>query len=154
MAKRTRRSKSSSGKSLTSWPRVLLIIVPLFAAVFIMFNSQTGQNVLGVKDSNFFGLGEKVKPSGTPKPPKPSCNRVTSFSASTICERSDKEKANNAFKSYSYTCEDGTSGSLEQTQVEGRCVPIEKAYQAARKACNQKCLPAKTPTPTSEIQPQ
>lgn len=165
MARKSRRSRSSrKSSSLFAWPKVLLIIVPLFAAVFIMFNSQNGRSVLGESDSRegsnkgFFNFNLKStepskgpKPSGTPG--KGSCNRVTSFSAVTICE-STSEKTNNAFQSYNYTCEDGTSGSVEQKEVEGRCIPIEKAYQAARKACNKKCLPTKSPTPTPEIQSQ
>ncbi len=146
MAKRSRRIKSSGSKSLTSWPRVLLIIVPLFAAVLIMFNSQNGRSVLGVKDSNLFGLRENVKSSqGSNSISKSSCNRVTNFSAVTICEATS-EKTNNAFQSYNYTCEDGTSGSVEQK--EGKCIPLSKAYELARKACNQKCRPMKTPTPS------
>lgn len=148
MPKRTRRAKSS--KSLASWPKVLLIIIPVFVVAFIIVRSSGGQNVLGVKDSNFFSLGERIKPSITPKPsPKPLCNRVTAFSASTICQSSTEEKSNNAFSTYTYTCEDGTTGTVEQK--EGRCVPISKAYELARKACNKKCMPTKAPTavPTS-----
>lgn len=149
MPKKVRRAKSS--KSLTSWPKVLLIIIPVFVVAFIIVRSSGGQNVLGVKDSSFFGLGERTKPSITPKPsPKPPCNRVTAFSASTICDNT-QGKSNNIFKSYTYTCEDGVSGSVEQTKTEGRCLPIAKAYELARKACNKKCIPTKTPTtvPTS-----
>lgn len=148
MPRKTRRSSSSrKNTSLFGWPRVLIVIIPLLAVFLIMTNSSNGRAVLGLSDSNLLNFSKKEMTTSEKSKQKVSCNRVTSFSASTICERSDKEKANNAFKSYNYTCEDGTSGSLEQTQVEGRCVPIEKAYELARKACHKKCIPTKTPKP-------
>lgn len=144
-----RKSRRIKSKSTLSWRKLFAYFIPLFIGVVIFINQTNGGSVLGEKDTNFFNFGKKEKISDKPKP-KP-CNRVTSFSASTICERSTKEKSNNAFSSYSYTCEDGTAGSVEQTKIEGKCLPIEKAYEMARKACNKKCVPSKTPTPTSTL---
>lgn len=143
MARKVRRSKP---KSKLTWKKLLAYFTPVIVVAFLVFNQANSGNVLGEKDSRFFGLGEKIKPSISPKPsPRPTCNRVTSFSASAICQSSTEEKSNNAFSTYAYTCEDGTTGSVEQK--EGKCVPISKAYELARKACHQKCKPTKTPSP-------
>lgn len=117
-----------------------------FAAIIIFTNNQNARSVLGISDSNLLNLGKKEATNSYKQKPKPTCNKVTSFSAVTICQSSTEEKSNNAFSTYTYTCEDGTSGSVEQK--EGKCVPISKAYELARKACNKKCIPTKTPTPT------
>ena len=147
MARKSRRSTSSrKNSSLFAWPRVLIVVLPLLAAIVIFTNNQNARSVLGISDSNLLNLGKKETTSSDKPKPKPSCNRVTSFSASTICQSSTEEKSNNAFSTYTYTCEDGTSGSVEQR--EGKCVPISKAYELARKACRQKCKPSITPTKT------
>ncbi len=143
MARKTRRAKSK-----LTWRRLLAYFIPVFVGVIFIFNQANGGNVLGTKDTNFLGLfGKQESGSSREKQIKqnPTCNRVTSFSAVTICEATS-EKTNNAFQSYNYTCEDGTSGSVEQK--EGKCVPIAKAYELARKACHQKCKPLKIPEPS------
>ena len=153
MARKSRKTKNSGGsQSLFVWPRVLLIIVPLLAAVLILFNSSNGRSVLGVSDSHLLNLSKKEATNSAKS--RSYCNRVTSFSAVTICD-SSKERSNKAFKTYSYTCEDGTKGSVEQARIEGKCLPLDKAFEMARKACQRKCItpkPTKPPRPT-EIEP-
>ncbi|GEM_PF-3183030 len=147
MARKSRRSTSSrKGQSLFAWPRVLIVVLPLLAAIVIFTNNQNARNILGISDSNLLNLGKKEATNSYKQKPKPTCNRVTSFSASAICQSSTEEKSNNAFSTYTYTCEDGTTGTVEQK--EGKCVPISKAYELARKACRQKCKPSITPTPS------
>src|SRR3990167_5441924 len=147
MARKTRRAKP---KVKLTWRRLFMYFTPVVAVAFLVFNQANGGNVLGTKDTNLLGIFGKQE-SGSSKEnqqkqkQKPSCNRVTSFSAITICEATS-EKTNNSFQSYNYTCEDGTSGSVEQK--EGKCVPLSKAYELSRKACHQKCKPSKTPTPS------
>ena len=139
--------KKSRAKSKLSWRKLFVYFIPVFIGVIFILNQATGGNVLGTKDTNFLGIFGRQGPDSTKEKQlkqKPSCNRVTSFSAITICEATS-EKTNNSFQSYNYTCEDGTSGSVEQK--EGKCVPISKAYELARKACHQKCKPSITPTP-------
>ena len=148
-----RKSRRTKSKPTLSWRKLFAYFIPLFLGIVIFINQTNGRSVLGEKDTNFFNFGKKETASEKPKP-KPACNRVTSFSASTICERNTKEKSNNAFSSYSYTCEDGTAGSVAlPTGAEKKCLPIEKAYELARKACNRKCVPSKTPTPSNTPAP-
>lgn len=145
MARKTRRAKP---KVKLTWRRLFIYFTPVIVIAFLIFNQANGGNVLGTKDTNFLGLfGKQESGSSREKQlkQKPSCNRVTSFSAVTICEATS-EKTNNSFQSYNYTCEDGTSGSVEQK--EGKCAPITKAYELARKACHQKCKPSKSPEPS------
>lgn len=145
MARKSRRARP---KVKLTWRRLFIYFTPVIAVAFLVFNQATGGNVLGTKDTNLLGLfGKQDSDSSREKHSRPnySCNRVTSFSAVTICE-STSEKTNNSFQSYNYTCEDGTSGSVEQK--EGKCLPIQKAYEMARKACHQKCKPSVTPTPS------
>lgn len=150
MARKTRKAKP---KIKLTWRRLLIYFTPVIVVAFLIFNQATGGNVLGVTDSvtgenkGFLNFGtQKTRHDSVKKSAlKPFCNRVTNFSAVTICEVAS-EKTNNSFQSYNYTCEDGTSGSVEQR--EGKCVPISKAYELARKACNKKCILTKTPTPT------
>ena len=145
MARKSRRTKSKP----ISWRRLFAYFIPVFIGVIFILNQANGGNVLGTKDTNLLGIfGKQESGSSREKQlkKKPTCNRVTSFSAVTICEAAS-EKTNNAFQSYNYTCEDGTSGSVEQK--EGKCMPIVKAYELARKACHQKCKPSITPSPSS-----
>lgn len=152
MARKTRRAKP---KIKLTWRRLFIYFTPVIVVAFLVFNQANGGNILGVTDSETgekkglfnFGIGiQKTRHDSAKKSDaKPSCNRVTSFSAVTICEATS-EKTNNSFQSYNYTCEDGTSGSVEQK--EGKCVPISKAYELARKACHQKCKPSKSPSKT------
>ncbi len=145
MARKSRRSTSSrKSQSLFAWPRVLIVVLPLLAAIVIFTNNQNARSVLGISDSNPLNLGKKEATNS--HKPKPTCNRVTSFSAVTICQSSTEGKSNNAFSTYTYICEDGTSGNVEQK--EGKCVQISKAYELARKLCNKKCKLSPTPTPT------
>lgn len=138
-----RRSRRVKSKPTLTWRRLFIYFIPVFLGAVFIINQVNGGNVLGISDSKLFNFSNEAKPSGTPKPPKPSCNRVISFSANTICDSSSGEKSNNAFTTYTYTCEDGTSGSVEQK--EGKCAPVAKAYELARKACSRKCI---TPKPT------
>lgn len=147
MARRTRRTRTSSKKFIT-WQRVIIVVAPVLA-LFLLINNSTGRSVLGLTDTNFFNLGKKqASDSGKKNIPRPTCNRVTSFSAITICESNSKEKSNNSFSSYSYSCENGTSGNV--LQKEGVCMPISKAYELAKKACHKSCI---TPKPTRPPKP-
>lgn len=140
--------KKSRAKSKLSWRKLFVYFISVFIGILFILNQATGGNVLGTKDTNLLGLFGKQDSGSTREKQlkqKPTCNRVTSFSAVTICEATS-EKTNNSFQSYNYTCEDGTSGSVEQK--EGKCVPITKAYELARKACHQKCKPSKSPEPS------
>lgn len=145
MARKTRRAKP---KVKLTWRRLFIYFTPVIVVAFLIFNQANGGNVLGTKDTSLQGLFGKQDSDSTKEEQmkqKSTCNRVTSFSAVTICEATS-EKTNNSFQSYSYTCEDGTSGSVEQK--EGKCLPIQKAYEMARKACHQKCRPSKAPSPS------
>lgn len=131
MAKKTRKIKTSSDKSLFAWPRVLLIIVPLFAAVVVMFGSSNGRAVLGVKDTNMLKLDAHKEASSSghennKNNPKCKQNRVASFSLSTLCTNG------NGFKSYSYTCEDGVFATVTKN-----CVNPQSAFEYAKKACSK-----------------
>jgi len=86
---------------------------------------------------------------------KKTCNRVVSFSAGTICESNSKEKSNNAFKTYTYTCEDGTTGTVAQKAPKvsptpsgtgERCMPLDRAFEAAKDLCRKSCKLSPTPT--------
>ncbi len=143
MARKSRRAKSK-----LTWRRLFAYFIPVLLVAFFLSNQANGGNILGTKDTSLQGLFGKQESGSTREKQikrKPTCNRVTSFSAVTICEATS-EKTNNSFQSYNYTCEDGTSGSVEQK--EGKCAPIVKAYELARKACYQKCKPSITPSIT------
>ncbi len=125
MAKKSRKANSS----LFSWPKILLVIIPVFAAVLIMFNSSNGRSVLGVSDSSLLNLNrEKLSTSSGTKCRQ---NKVSSFSVSGLCDAN-----RNGFKQVNYTCADGTKGSLVKD-----CVNIQAAFERAIKACskNNKC---------------
>lgn len=138
-------------KSTRSWKMLFIYFIPVLIVVVVVLNHLSNGSVLGISD---FSLNEDAKEVTQPiKSPK-SCNRVVAFSASTICDRNSKEKSNNAFKTYSYACEDGSKDSLvviQKIEKEKKCLSLEKAYELAKKACNKKCKPTKTPTPTPLI---
>lgn len=142
MAKKSTRVK----KTKSSWKKWLLGLLPVLVLGFLILNNTNTSNILGVSDKNLFNIKEKSGSSKNVKPtPIPSCNRIVSFGANSICEFNSK--GNNSFSNYSYSCEDGTSGNV--TQPSGKCMPIEKAFESARKACNKKCKPTSSPIPTA-----
>lgn len=141
MAKKSRRVKVSEN-SLLKWPKILVVIIPLFAAVLIMFSSSNGRSVLGISDTNLANLNREIKTASNSGNPKNTCkrNRVSSFSISTFCG------TGNGFKKFSYTCENGTSATVTKT-----CINPEAAFEAAVKGCAKTSTCAKlstTPKPT------
>jgi hypothetical protein len=139
MAKKSRRAKLSEN-SLLKWPKILVVIIPLFAAVLILFSSSNGRSVLGISDTNLPSLNHETKTASNSGESKNSCkrNRVTSFFVSTLCG------TGNGFKKFSYTCENGTSATVTKT-----CINTQAAFEAAVKGCakSSKCIKS-NPTPT------
>ena len=150
MARKSRRSTSSrKSSSLFAWPRVLIVVFPLLAAVLIFTNNQNARSVLGISDTNFlnFNSEHKATKSGQNISSEHKCkpNRVATFSVTGLC---DTRK--NVFKQISYICEDGTSGTVTK-----ECAQIQNAFERAVKACakNTKCAKSEserklTPKPT------
>lgn len=141
MPRKTRRHrKSSSSPSLFSWPRVLIVVLPLLVAIFIFTNNQNARNVLGISDTNFFNLSSLQNSTSSAKRAnrdearcKP--NRISAFSVTGLCDQGKQ-----SFKSASYTCEDSTTGTLVNTSTKG-CFNVQSAFERAQKACakNSKC---------------
>ncbi len=145
MAKKSRKQLKST-PTLFAWPRVILIIIPVLAAILIMFNTSNGRNVLGVSDENLLNINKGNKEKNEPSKTRCKSNRVAAFSVTTLC---DSNK--NGFKQINYTCADGITGSLNKG-----CTNIQSAYEKALKACSRTSECAKldqnkklSPKPTS-----
>jgi len=143
MPRKTRRHRRSpSSSSLFAWPRVLIVVLPLLAAILIFTNNQNARSVLGISDTNFLNLnsehrfttnsGQANSLRTTTADHKCKLNRVSAFSVTGLCDLNKQ-----GFKSASYTCEDGTTGSIAKD-----CMNVQSAYEKALKACNKntKCI--------------
>lgn len=133
-------SKTKSKKTVKrklAWKRIFAIFFPLFLGAVFIFNYANGGSVLGISEKSA-EKSAKSEVNGCKK------NRVSAFSATGVC---DSNK--NGFKEASYTCEDGTTGTISYT-----CFPIQAAYEKAQKACSKKstCIrPTKSPKPSESI---
>ena len=144
MAKSTRKSNTA----LTPLSKFLLLALLVVGVSGFLTVRQSG--VLGTSDSkNSEGAKKQLEMQ------RKSCNRVANFAAGTICESNSKEKSNNAFKTYTYTCEDGTTGTVTPKtpkvspapsgSVE-KCMPLDRAFEAAKDLCRKSCKLSPTPT--------
>lgn len=140
MAKKSRKVRVSDS-SLLRWPKVLVIIIPLFAALLIMFNSSNGRSVLGVSDSTVLNLN-KDKRDASSSASKCKQNKVSSFSVSGLC---DSNK--NGYKQVKYTCADGMRGSITNKD----CTPMQLAFEKAIKACSKNSACGKKAKPVLHL---
>lgn len=143
-------AKSSSKSNLTFTPLSKFLLLVLFVVGVSGFLTVRQSGVLGTSDSKSNEIAKKQLALQ-----KKTCNRVVSFSAGTICDSNSKEKSNNAFKTYTYTCEDGASGTVvaklpkvspaPSGSVE-KCMPLDRAFEAAKDLCRKSCKLSPTPT--------
>lgn len=153
-------ARSSRRSNLTFTPLSKFFLLALLVIGVSGFLTVKQSGVLGTSDSKNSEAAKKQLLAR-----KNSCNRVVSFSAGTICESNSKEKANNAFKTYTYTCEDGTTGTVTPKTAKisptpsgsgERCMPLDRAFEGAKELCKKSCklspTPTKSaPTPTTEV---
>ncbi len=154
MPRKTRRHRrSSSSPSLLAWPRVLIVVLPLLAAILIFTNNQNARSVLGISDTNFLNLEHKFSTNSgqttfgqqdTPSRQKCKPIRISAFSVTGLCDSNRM-----GFKSASYTCEDGTTGSIVKD-----CMNVQSAYEKALKACNKNNKCAHTERDNSKLSPK
>jgi hypothetical protein len=147
MANKSRKTRKPS-QTLFAWPKILIVILPLFAAALIMVGTPSGRSVLGENTTNLLNINHEKSASGSGQKCQP--NKVAMFSVSTLCGPNL-----NGFKQISYKCADGTSGT-----VTNNCTNVQSAFEKAMRACSKtsKCKPVKPlitkfPHPSGSTEP-
>lgn len=135
--RKTRRTKA---KPNLSWRKLFAYFIPVALIAVFLLNQTSGGSVLGQSDEkkSLFSFGQEKKATDSSRPPKKI--RVSNFSLSGLCDNNK-----NGFKSATYTCEDGTTGTLAS-----KCFSPQSAFEKAKKACARKSSgpkPSQTPTP-------
>lgn len=125
-----------SKKNKSLWAKIIGIFTILFVA-FWFFLPPQGDNVLGVSTNNLFGSGNKQTGSGSTGG-QTGCKPM--LSAITLSSPCLDKNSKPGFKSVTYTCVDGTTGSISN------CVAPQRALEVAGKTCSKgsTCKPAKT----------
>lgn len=136
--KRVRRSSSN----FLSIPFLAGALFILFIAGFLTMNVLS--NSTDVKSAKDFrpNLRELKNSTATKATKIKSClkeSRVTSFVLEGTCNNREKD----GFSKATYTCQDGTSGTIEK-----ECLSPSSAFSQAKKACARSICPSPTPKTT------
>ena len=127
-----KKTRISSKKSKFDWKKLLAIFLPVIAVIFVLYHTTSGTSVLGASTQNLFNLKKSNSASNSASNCKPMISAITLSSA---C---DLKNGQSGFKSVSFTCKDGTTGSSTKD-----CLNPQQALEKAGKTCskNSGCKP-------------